>query len=116
MPICKKCNKEIKPLGWANNCASHRRQEEKRVKNLITGFNALFPVGAKVAWRPATGLDPQAMTVKQAAYNHHGTPVVWFEERTSFCSIEQDFVIYPPSFYRMRFGTITILQIPPFFH
>ena len=100
MPFCKKCNKEIKSLGWANHCASHRRHEEKRIEKLITGFNALYPIGAKLGFRPAVGLDPQMVTVKTPAYNHYGNPVVWFEEITSFCSIEPCFIDYPTSFFK----------------
>lgn len=102
MPFCNKCRKEIKSLGWANHCASHRRHEEKRVEKLIAGFNALYPVGATLEFRPAVGEDAQTVTVKHPAYNHQGKPVVWFNERTSFCSIEPDFIVYPPSFFSRR--------------
>ena len=94
MPFCKKCKREIKSLGWANHRAAHRRNEEKRVEKLISAFNNIYQVGEKLKFRIAVHEPQQIVTVKSPAYNHHGNPVVWFEEINSFCSIEADFIDY----------------------
>lgn len=100
MPICKKCLREIKSLGWANHWAAHHREEQRRVDALIKAFNELYPVGSSVLFRAAISDGFKICTVKEPAKNHNGMAVVYFVERDFFCSIEPDFVAYPPFFMR----------------
>lgn len=67
-----------------------------KVTKLVNKFNSLFPVGTKVHWRSVgrDGVPYQIVTVQHPAYVSHGQPVVFFEERRGYCSIEENFVNY----------------------
>lgn len=63
---------------------------------LVERFNKRFPIGAKVQWR-SIGKDDvpfEEVTVKSAAFDSHGQAVVFFEERSGYCSIDPRFVNY----------------------
>lgn len=65
-------------------------------KRLIEMFNKRFPVGSRVRWR-SVGNDSaeyQLVIVRSPAYDMHGQPVVFFEERSGCCSIMEQFVDY----------------------
>lgn len=65
-------------------------------ENLIERFNTDFPVGTKLLWRSVgkSGVPHETVTVKHAAYDMHGQPVAFFEERSGCCSILPMFVAY----------------------
>lgn len=65
-------------------------------KELIDRFNEKFPVGSKVYWRNV-GKDSEPyeiVTVKSDAWDQHGMEVVFFEEKSGFCSIGPGHVDY----------------------
>lgn len=65
-----------------------------RTDLIVTEFNKKHPVGSSVYWR-AMAVESSSyrkMTVKSEAFNSHGTSVVFFEEKSGFCSIEPQFL------------------------
>ena len=64
----------------------------ERVKIIIDNFNEKYDIGDTVLWKPVSthGYTPVEMTVKSPAYSNFGKPVVFFNERSGFCSIEPE--------------------------
>jgi hypothetical protein len=65
-----------------------------RTDLIVTEFNKKHPVGSTVYWRASShpGTSYLKLTVKSPAFNSHGTPVVFFAEKSGFCSIEPHFL------------------------
>lgn len=63
---------------------------------LVKKFNSMFPVGAECYWRSIgkDGVPFDRLTVRSIAYVSNGQPVVFFEGKSGYCSIEPRFVSY----------------------
>lgn len=70
------------------------KKEIERISRLVGKFNERFPVGSKVNWRSHSRLEYKEMTVKYKAIIQNGQAVCWFDEKSSCCSIEPEFVEY----------------------
>jgi len=65
-------------------------------EKMVAKFNRLYPVGDGVYWRSyvSDAAPYKYMTVKTPAFVANGQPVVFFQERSGYCSIEPEFVKY----------------------
>lgn len=62
---------------------------------IVRQFNETYPVGSTVLWKNvALEYEPaQKVTVNCKAFMHHGMPVVFFNEKPAFCSIEPEHIV-----------------------
>jgi hypothetical protein len=67
-----------------------------KTNEIIENFNLLFPIGSKFWWKPVANQNYpfSRLTVKSEAFDSHGQAVVFVEEKTSYISIESQFVDY----------------------
>jgi len=73
------------------------RLSTKQAQALVDKFNKQFPPGSGVYWRSINhpSAEYEYMTVRSVAFlSSGGTPVVFFEERGAYWSIEPEFVKY----------------------
>jgi len=64
-----------------------------RTKLIIEQFNDTYPIGSSVNWRSTPYSELSKKIVKSKAFPHFGTPVVFFENHSGFCSIEPEFIL-----------------------
>jgi hypothetical protein len=57
---------------------------------IVRQFNETYPVGSTVLWKDASAAK---VTVNCKAFMHHGMPVVFFNEKPAFCSIEPEHIV-----------------------
>ena len=72
--------------------------EKLRVQLIVKSFNDKYPIGSKVNWRPVAddeGVTPYlSLTTRSAAIvSNSGQAVVFFKERSGYCSIEPIFIM-----------------------
>ncbi len=62
---------------------------------IVKQFNEKYKIGDKLLWKPVAinGYTPIKVTIKQEAFLNHGNAVVFFKERSGFCSIEPQHLI-----------------------
>lgn len=67
---------------------------------IVRQFNETYPVGSTVLWKSVALEDAPAekVTVNCKAYMHYGMPVVFFNEKPAFCSIEPEHIVIEPPF------------------
>lgn len=66
----------------------------KKNQKLIERFNKRFPIGSMVRWRSYKDGPLMQMITRTEAFDSNGQPVVFFENKTGFCSIDPMFVDY----------------------
>jgi hypothetical protein len=69
--------------------------DKLRLELIVKQFNEWYPVGCTLYWKPIAkeGIEPIFVTVKHKAYiSPSNQAVAFFNERSSYCSIEPEFI------------------------
>lgn len=65
-------------------------------QHIVDQFNKKYKIGDPVIWSFEAHGDSNMMFVKTHAFVHHAEPVVFFQNRTGYCSIAPEFIDQVP--------------------